>query len=67
MLTSQVAPVLAHAGGAPEAVAVVVPLLLVAGFVIKERRNMSRLQEAERAADEARAAMDDPDGPPRLT
>ena len=44
--------VLAHGGGAPEAAAVLVPLLLVGLFVFLERRNMRRrAQEKEKDAD----------------
>lgn len=39
--------VLAHAGGAVESVAIVVPLFLVGLFVVKERQNVRRLREAE--------------------
>lgn len=38
--------VLAHGGGSVEAVAIVVPLLLVGLFVAKERQNARRLREA---------------------
>lgn len=63
--------VLAHAGGAPEAAAVVLPLLVVVGFVVKERQNVRRLREQAEA--EAAGApsdvrpSDDPDGPSRMT
>lgn len=37
---------LAHGGGAPEAAMVAAPLLLLAGFVVLERRARSREREA---------------------
>ena len=39
--------VLAHGGGLPEAATVMVPLLVVAAFVVQERRNVRRLRERE--------------------
>ena len=39
--------VLAHAGGLPETATVLVPLLVVAAFVVQERRNVRRLRERE--------------------
>jgi hypothetical protein len=45
---SLAATVLAHGGGAPEAATVVVPLLIVIAFVVRERQNVRRLREQER-------------------
>ena len=60
--------VLAHAGGLPEAAAVVLPLLIVAAFVVKERQNVRRLREAAEAEEQRdRAQVDDPDGPSQVT
>jgi hypothetical protein len=42
--------VLAHGGGLPEAATVLVPLLVVAAFVVQERRNVRRLREQEEGA-----------------
>ena len=42
--------VLAHGGGLPEAATVLVPLLVVAAFVVQERRNVRRLREKEERA-----------------
>jgi hypothetical protein len=39
--------VLAHGGGAPEAATVLIPLLVVIWFVIRERRNIRKLREQE--------------------
>jgi hypothetical protein len=39
--------VLAHGGGAPEAATVVIPLLVVIGFVVRERRNVRKLREQD--------------------
>jgi hypothetical protein len=39
--------VLAHGGGVPEAATVVIPLLVVIWFVIRERRNVRKLREQE--------------------
>ena len=44
---SLAAVVLAHGGGAPEAATIVVPLLIVIAFVVRERKNVSRLREQE--------------------
>ena len=44
---SLAAVVLAHGGGAPEAATVLVPLLIVIGFVVRERQNVRRLREEE--------------------
>jgi hypothetical protein len=41
--------VLAHAGGAPEAATVVIPLAVVIWFVIRERKNVRKLREQEEA------------------
>ena len=41
--------VVAHAGGVPEAATVLIPLLVVAAFVVQERRNVRRLREQEEA------------------
>ena len=45
------AVVLAHGGGAPEAATVLVPMLIVIGFVVRERKHVRRLREQE--SDEA--------------
>jgi hypothetical protein len=42
--------VLAHGGGLPEAATVLVPLLVVAAFVVQERRNVRRLRDQEERA-----------------
>ena len=47
----------AHAGGVPEALTVLLPLLVVVGFVVQERRNVRRLREEQ----EAEAARDEPE------
>jgi hypothetical protein len=39
--------VLAHGGGAPEAATVLVPLLIVIAFVVRERKNVRQLREQE--------------------
>jgi hypothetical protein len=39
--------VLAHGGGAPEAATVLVPLLLVVAFVVRERKHVRELRERE--------------------
>jgi hypothetical protein len=44
--------VLAHGGGVPEAATVVIPLLVVIGFVVLERRNVRRIRRQEQAAAE---------------
>ena len=40
--------VLAHGGGAPEAATVVVPVLIIIAFVVRERQSVRRLREQER-------------------
>lgn len=48
--------VLAHGGGAPEAATVLLPLLLVGWFVVRERAKVRRLREQEQDdADDGRA------------
>ena len=44
--------VLAHGGGLPETATVLVPLLVVAAFVVQERRNVRRIREREAAEGE---------------
>lgn len=44
---------LAHGGGAPEAAMIGAPLLLLAVFVVLERKARRREREAEEATDEA--------------
>lgn len=44
--------VLAHGGGAPEAATIVIPLLIVIGFVVRERKNVARLREQEEQTEE---------------
>ena len=44
---------LAHGGGAPEAAMIGAPLLLLAVFVVLERKARRREREAEDAADES--------------
>jgi hypothetical protein len=39
--------VLAHGGGAPEAATVLVPLLIVTAFVVRERKHVRELREQE--------------------
>jgi hypothetical protein len=46
-MTPGAALVLAHGGGAPEAATVLVPLLIVIAFVVRERKNVRRLREQE--------------------
>jgi hypothetical protein len=41
------AAVLAHGGGAPEAATIVVPLIIVIAFVVRERKSVRRLRELE--------------------
>ncbi|MBK5308113.1 MAG: hypothetical protein JJD92_15615 [Frankiaceae bacterium] len=41
------AGVLAHGGGAPEAATVLIPLLIVIAFVVKERKNVRKLREQQ--------------------
>lgn len=45
--------VLAHGGGAPEAAMIGAPLLLLAVFVVLERKARRRERDAERPADES--------------
>ena len=42
---------LAHGGGAPEALTVILPILIFAGFMYVERRNRRRDAEAPAAED----------------
>jgi hypothetical protein len=46
------AVVLAHGGGAPEAATIVVPVLIVIAFVVRERQNVRKLREQDRDQDE---------------
>ena len=56
--------VLAHAGGVPEAATVVIPLLVVSGFVVQERRNVRKLREQEEAdGSAAPPSTEQPDRP----
>jgi hypothetical protein len=41
------AVLLAHGGGAPEAATVLVPLLIVIAFVVRERQSVRKLREQE--------------------
>lgn len=44
--------VLAHGGGAPEAATVLVPLLLVVAFVVRERKHVRELRQREESGEE---------------
>ena len=48
--------VLAHGGGAPEAATIVIPLLIVIGFVVRERKNVARLREQEEQGEDGDGA-----------
>ena len=52
------APVLAHYGGVPEALTIVVPLLIFGGFLLLEKR--ARRKERERGAGELPARVERP-------
>ena len=39
--------VFAHGGGAPEAATIVVPLLIVIAFVVRERKHVRQVREDE--------------------
>jgi hypothetical protein len=58
------AVVLAHAGGAPEAATVVIPLAVVIWFVIRERKNVRRLREQEEAERGPATSVDSDTGSP---
>ena len=53
---------LAHGGGAPEAATIVVPLLIVIAFVVRERKNVRRLREQEER-DAVTSVDSDPEAP----
>jgi hypothetical protein len=57
------AVVLAHGGGAPEAATVLVPVLIVIAFVVRERQNVRRLREQEHDAGEGTSVDSDPTTP----
>jgi hypothetical protein len=46
------AVILAHGGGAPEAATVLVPVLIVIAFVVRERQNVRKLREQDREPDD---------------
>jgi hypothetical protein len=46
------AVILAHGGGAPEAATVLVPVLIVIAFVVRERQNVRKLREQDRDQDD---------------
>lgn len=53
-------PVLAHYGGAPEALTLALPIVIFAGFMVLERR--ARRREREAFEQEGRDLGPDPDG-----
>ena len=55
--------VLAHGGGAPEAATVLVPVLIVIAFVVRERQNVRRLREQEHDTGEGTSVDSDPTTP----
>jgi hypothetical protein len=57
------AVVLAHGGGAPEAATVLVPVLIVIAFVVRERQNVRRLREQEHDTGEGTSVDSDPTTP----
>jgi hypothetical protein len=58
------AVVLAHGGGAPEAATVLVPVLIVIAFVVRERQNVRKLREQDRDQDEDGTPVDSGSSPP---
>lgn len=51
----------AHAGNIDEAATILLPLLVVVGFVVQERRNVRRLREQQEA--EAEQTGSEPEQP----
>ena len=52
-------PLLAHLGGAPEALTIALPVLIFAGFMLLEKRARRREREAA-ARDQAQRQDEDP-------
>jgi hypothetical protein len=56
------AVLLAHGGGAPEAATVLVPVLIVIAFVVRERQSVRKLREQEQEEGDDGTSVDS--GPP---